>query len=61
MPAMATPASAALLKTGQARKIICGFPRQVDSWSSTSCTRSGKIELELVAQGNLPSSARCRR
>ena len=43
---------AALLKSGQVRKIICSFPRQVDSWVFDELYRSGKIELELVPQGN---------
>ncbi|MPN39873.1 3-oxoadipate CoA-transferase subunit A [bioreactor metagenome] len=49
---------AALLKTGQVRKIICSFPRQVDSWVFDELYRSGKIELELVAQGNLAERMR---
>jgi len=49
---------AALLKTGQVRKIICSFPRQVDSWVFDSLYRAGKIELELVPQGNLAERMR---
>ncbi len=49
---------AALLKTGRVRKIICSFPRQVDSWVFDSLYRSGKIELELVPQGNLAERIR---
>jgi len=49
---------AALLKTGQVRKIICSFPRQVDSWVFDGLYRSGKIELELVPQGNLAERMR---
>ena len=49
---------AALLKTGQVRKIICSFPRQVDSWVFDSLYRAGKIELELVPQGNLAERVR---
>jgi len=40
------------------RKIICSFPRQVDSWVFDSLYRSGKIELELVPQGNLAERMR---
>ena len=49
---------AALLKTGHVRKIICSFPRQVDSQVFDGLYRSGKIELELVAQGNLAERIR---
>lgn len=44
---------AALLKAGRVRKIICSFPRQVDSQVFDSLYRAGKLELELVPQGNL--------
>ncbi|WP_110925069.1 MULTISPECIES: 3-oxoacid CoA-transferase subunit A [Acinetobacter] len=44
---------AKLLKTGAVRKIICSFPRQSDSWVFDELYRAGKIELELVPQGNL--------
>jgi 3-oxoadipate CoA-transferase alpha subunit len=49
---------AALLKTGRVRKIICSFPRQVDSYVFDELYRSGRIELELVAQGNLAERIR---
>lgn len=49
---------AALLKTGRVRKIICSFPRQADSWVFDELYRSGKIELELVPQGNLAERLR---
>lgn len=49
---------AALLKSGQVRKIICSFPRQVDSWVFDDLYRNGKIELELVPQGNLAERMR---
>jgi 3-oxoadipate CoA-transferase alpha subunit len=49
---------AALLKTGGVRKIICSFPRQADSWVFDELYRSGKIELELVPQGNLAERIR---
>lgn len=44
---------AKLLDTGAVRKIICSFPRQSDSWVFDKLYRAGKIELELVPQGNL--------
>lgn len=44
---------AALIKAGRVRKIICSFPRQSDSHHFDACYRAGKIELELVPQGNL--------
>ena len=49
---------AALLKAGQVRKIICSFPRQVDSYVFDELYRSGKVELELVPQGNLAERMR---
>lgn len=49
---------AALLKTGRVRKIICSFPRQADSWVFDGLYRSGRIELELVPQGNLAERLR---
>lgn len=49
---------AALLKTGRVRKIICSFPRQVDSHVFDSLYRAGRIELELVPQGNLAERIR---
>lgn len=49
---------AALLKTGRVRKIICSFPRQTDSHVFDGLYRSGKLELELVPQGNLAERLR---
>lgn len=49
---------AALLKTGRVRKIICSFPRQTDSQVFDELFRSGKLELELVPQGNLSERIR---
>jgi len=49
---------AALLKAGQVRKIICSFPRQADSYVFDELYRSGKLELELVPQGNLAERIR---
>ena len=49
---------AALLATGAVRKIICSFPRQSDSWVFDGLYREGRIELELVPQGNLAERIR---
>ena len=49
---------AALLKAGQVRKIICSYPRQIDSQVFDGLFRSGKLELELVPQGNLAERIR---
>lgn len=44
---------AALLKAGRVRKMVCSFPRQVDSQIFDDLYRRGRVELELVPQGNL--------
>ncbi|MGH8822072.1 MAG: 3-oxoacid CoA-transferase subunit A, partial [Rhodoferax sp.] len=49
---------AALLKAGRVRKVICSFPRQADSHVFDGLYRSGKLELELVPQGNLAERIR---
>jgi len=49
---------AALLKAGRVRKIVCSFPRQADSQVFDGLYRAGKIELELVPQGNLAERIR---
>ncbi|WP_442596598.1 3-oxoacid CoA-transferase subunit A [Parapusillimonas sp. JC17] len=49
---------AALLAAGRVRKIICSFPRQTDSHVFDGLYRAGKIELELVPQGNLAERIR---
>ncbi|WP_166865979.1 3-oxoacid CoA-transferase subunit A [Salinibacterium sp. ZJ70] len=49
---------AALLATGAVRKIICSFPRQTDSHVFDELYRAGRIELELVPQGNLAERIR---
>lgn len=49
---------AALLKKGRVRKIVCSFPRQVDSYVFADLYRAGKIDLELVPQGNLAERIR---
>ena len=49
---------AALIKAGRVRKIICSFPRQADSHVFDGLYRAGKLELELVPQGNLAERMR---
>jgi len=49
---------AALLKAGRVRKVICSFPRQADSHVFDGLYRAGKVELELVPQGNLAERIR---
>ncbi|MCL6738290.1 3-oxoadipate CoA-transferase [Streptomyces sp. JV178] len=49
---------AALLAAGRVRKVLCSFPRQVDSWVFDDLYRAGKVELEVVPQGNLAERMR---
>lgn len=49
---------AALIGAGRVRKILCSFPRQVDSWHFDREYRAGRLELELVPQGNLAERIR---
>ena len=49
---------AGLLAAGRVRKVICSFPRQVDSHHFDRLYRAGQIELELVPQGNLAERIR---
>jgi 3-oxoadipate CoA-transferase alpha subunit len=49
---------AALLAKGRVRKMICSFPRQADSWVFDGLYRAGRIELEVVPQGNLAERMR---
>jgi 3-oxoadipate CoA-transferase alpha subunit len=49
---------AALLAAGRVRKVICSFPRQSDSWIFDGLYRAGRIELEVVPQGNLAERMR---
>ncbi|MDQ3261476.1 MAG: 3-oxoacid CoA-transferase subunit A [Pseudomonadota bacterium] len=49
---------AALLKSKRVRKIICSFPRQIDSYVFDQLYRNGEIELELAPQGNLAERIR---
>ena len=49
---------AALIRERRVRKIVCSFPRQADSHCFDTEYRAGRIELELVAQGNLAERIR---
>ncbi|HET7196401.1 MAG TPA: 3-oxoacid CoA-transferase subunit A [Nocardioides sp.] len=49
---------AALLAKGRVRRMVCSFPRQADSWVFDGLYRAGKIELEVVPQGNLAERMR---
>ena len=49
---------AALLKARRVKKIICSFPRQVDSHVFDALYRACEIELELTPQGNLAERIR---
>lgn len=53
-----TTGLAGLLASGAVRKIICSFPRQSDSFIFDELYRAGKIELEVVPQGNLAERIR---
>jgi 3-oxoadipate CoA-transferase alpha subunit len=49
---------AALLAKGRVRKVICSFPRQKDSYVFDELYRAGRVELEVVPQGNLAERMR---
>lgn len=49
---------AALLKAGLVRKVVCSFPRSADSYVFDELYRTGKVELDLVPQGNLAERVR---
>jgi 3-oxoadipate CoA-transferase alpha subunit len=49
---------AALLKAGRVGKVLCSFPRQADSYIFDELYRAGKVELEVVPQGNLAERMR---
>lgn len=49
---------AALLKAGRVRKVLCSFPRQSDSYVFDELYRAGRVELEVVPQGNLAERMR---
>jgi 3-oxoadipate CoA-transferase alpha subunit len=53
-----TTGLAALLAAGMVRKVICSFPRQTDSFVFDDLYRQGRIELEVVPQGNLAERIR---
>ncbi|MCV7282236.1 3-oxoacid CoA-transferase subunit A [Mycolicibacterium flavescens] len=49
---------AALLAAGRVDRIICSFPRQTDSYVFDELYRAGRIDLEVVPQGNLAERMR---
>jgi 3-oxoadipate CoA-transferase alpha subunit len=49
---------AALLAAGRVSRIICSFPRQSDSYVFDALYRAGKVDLEVVPQGNLAERMR---
>ena len=49
---------AALLQAGRVARVRCSFPRQVDSYVFDGLYRSGKVELEVIPQGNLAERLR---
>jgi len=49
---------AALLESGNVRKMVCSFPRSTDSGVFDKLYREGKIELEVVPQGTLAERIR---
>jgi 3-oxoadipate CoA-transferase alpha subunit len=49
---------AALFKAGRIRKLVCSYPRQVDSHHFQEAYRAGKVELEIVPQGTLSERMR---
>jgi 3-oxoadipate CoA-transferase alpha subunit len=49
---------AALLAAGRVTKVVCSFPRQSDSYVFDGLYRAGKVDLEVVPQGNLAERIR---
>jgi len=49
---------AALIKAGRVAKMICSYPRSMNSTVFPELYRAGKIELELVPQGTLAERIR---
>ncbi|MCX7961963.1 MAG: 3-oxoacid CoA-transferase subunit A [Burkholderiales bacterium] len=49
---------AALIAARRVKRIVCSYPRQVDSWHFDRAYRAGEIELELVPQGTLAERIR---
>ena len=49
---------AALLDSGQVRKVVCSYPRTAGSFVFDELYNAGKLELELVPQGTLAERIR---
>ena len=49
---------AALLAAGRVRRMVCSFPRQSDSYVFDGLYRAGRVQLEVVPQGNLAERMR---
>lgn len=49
---------AALLAAGRVAKVVCSFPRQSDSYVFDDLYRAGRVDLEVVPQGNLAERLR---
>ena len=49
---------AALIKAGYVAKMICSYPRSMNSTVFPDLYRAGKVELELVPQGTLAERIR---
>ena len=49
---------AALLAAGRVAKVVCSFPRQADSHVFDRLYRAGRVQLEVVPQGNLAERVR---
>lgn len=49
---------ARLIALGRVKKVICSFPRQRDSWHFDREYLAGRLELELLPQGNLAERIR---
>lgn len=49
---------AALLAAGRVAKVVCSFPRQADSHVFDRLYRAGRVQLEVVPQGNLAERIR---
>ncbi|GGU24267.1 3-oxoacid CoA-transferase subunit A [Lentzea flava] len=49
---------AALIREKRVVKIVCSYPRQVDSRHFDEAYRAGRLELDLVPQGNLAERIR---
>jgi 3-oxoadipate CoA-transferase alpha subunit len=47
-----------LMEAGAVRKVICSYPRSIDTSIFVDLYRAGKIELELVPQGTLAERIR---